>query len=107
MNAPPILTHINVFITLDSLVTNLVSINFDLANPLDVDLVIATVQSSAGVDGTNYAQFTQSFDNFVVPAHGTANSGMVPNVLLTQGAIASLAIIPLGVLDVFSAATAA
>ncbi|EEB97247.1 hypothetical protein MPER_03476 [Moniliophthora perniciosa FA553] len=35
-----LLQHINVFITLDSLITNLVSIDFDISNPLDADLVL-------------------------------------------------------------------
>ncbi len=39
------------------------------------------------------------------PRDKTVNSGVFPNVLLTQGAIASLAIIPLGVLDVQAGAT--
>ena len=67
---------------------------------------IAFTQVDSGVNGETFAHFDQGFDSFVVPAHGTANSGRVPNVLLTQGAIASLGIIPLGKLDVFSAVTA-
>ena len=67
---------------------------------------IAFTQVDSGVNGETFAHFDQAFDSFVVPAHGTANSGRVPNVLLTQGAIASLGIIPLGKLDVFSAVTA-
>ncbi|KAF8891683.1 hypothetical protein BD779DRAFT_1661547 [Infundibulicybe gibba] len=74
-------------------------------NPLDADLVLEFVQSDAGVNGEVFAQFGQAFDNFVVPPGQTVNSGDFPNVLLTQGAIASLDIIPLGILDVFSAST--
>ena len=59
----------------------------------------------SGVDGTTYAHFDQAFDSLVVPAGGTANSGTFGNVLLTQGALASLGIIPLGSLDVFCDAT--
>ena len=55
------------------------------------------------MNGDIYAHFDQAFDNFVVPAHGTANSGTFGNVLLTKGALASLGIIPLGKLDVASA----
>lgn len=105
MNAPKILTHINAFITLDTLLDNLISINFDLSNPLDADLNVQFVQVDSGVNGETFAHFDQAFDNFVVPAHGSANSGTFGNVLLTQGAIASLGIIPLGSLDVFAAQT--
>ena len=81
------------------------SINFDVANPLDADLDIKFVQNDASVDGSIYAHFDQPFDSFVVPAKGTANSGTFGNVLLTKGALASLAIIPLGYLDIASALT--
>ena len=66
---------------------------------------ITFTQVDAGLDGTIYAHFDQAFDSFVVPAHSTANSGTVKNVLLTQGALATLNIIGAGELDVFSAAT--
>jgi len=106
LNQPTFITHVNVYITLDSLVTNLVSIDFDIQNPLDTELVIEFVQSDSGVEGTTYAHFDQPFSSFVIPAKGTANSGKFDNVLLTQGAIASLDIIPLGYLDVSARSTA-
>jgi len=70
-----------------------------------VDLVLETVQCDGGVDGEVYAVFTQSFDNLVVPARGSVNSGIFYNVLLVQGAIKSLEIIPRLMLDVRTAAT--
>ncbi|KAJ6607775.1 hypothetical protein B0H10DRAFT_2227490 [Mycena sp. CBHHK59/15] len=105
LNQPNLITHVNVIITLDSLVTNIVSINFDMQNPLDTDLVVEFVQSDSGVNNETFAFFNQPIEGFVIPAHGTANSGQVNDVLLTQGAIASLDIIPLGVLDIQAAAT--
>ncbi|KAJ7668375.1 hypothetical protein DFH06DRAFT_1181491 [Mycena polygramma] len=105
MNQPNLITHVNVFITLDSLVTNIVSINFDMQNPLDADLVVEFVQSNSGEFNETFAFFAESIENFVIPAHGTANSGTINNVLLTQGAIASLAIIPDEKLDIQAAAT--
>ncbi|KAF9047294.1 hypothetical protein BJ165DRAFT_1464966 [Panaeolus papilionaceus] len=105
LNQPTFITAINVIITLDSLVTNIVSSQFTIANPLDADLVIDFVQADGGVNGEIFAQFSQGFDNFVVPAHGTASSGIFGNVLLPQGAIASLDIIPLGILDIASGVT--
>ncbi|KAI0035854.1 hypothetical protein K488DRAFT_76325 [Vararia minispora EC-137] len=105
LNSPPIITHVNVQIPLSALVDNLVDVNFDIANSLDTPITIEFVQSSSGVSGTTYALFDQPFTSFTIPAHGTANSGTFGNVLLTQGAIASLGIIPLGMLDVFSAVT--
>lgn len=68
-------------------------------------MTVKFTQVDSGVDGTTYAHFDQGFDSFVVPAGGTANSGTFGNVLLTQGALLSLGIIPLGSLDVFSVAT--
>ncbi|KAL0580357.1 hypothetical protein V5O48_000210 [Marasmius crinis-equi] len=100
-----LLQHIHVIITLDSLVTNLVSIDFDISNPLDTDLEILFLQSDGGVNGETYAHFEHAFSGFVVPAHSTVNSGTIDNVLLTQGALASLDIIPLGILDIFAAST--
>ncbi|KAJ7072466.1 hypothetical protein C8F01DRAFT_1299136 [Mycena amicta] len=121
LNQPNLITHINVYITLDSLVTNIVSIDFDVRTffrnfgsgayescrckiPLDTDLTLKHVQSDSGENNITYAFFATDLD-FTIPAHGTANSGPIENVLLTQGAIASLAIIPDEKLDLFAAAT--
>jgi hypothetical protein len=61
------------------------------------------VTSTAGINDTVYATFSHTFANpVVVPPFGTANSGIVPDVLLTQGAVASLDIIPLGFLDLIN-----
>jgi len=101
-----LISHINVFITVSTLLDNFVSIDIDITNPLDSDLTITFLQSDAGVNGEIYAHVDYAFETpFVVPAHSTANSGSIPNVLLVQGVIASLDIIPLGELDVFSAIT--
>lgn len=105
LNAPPILTHINVHIPLSAVVDSLVSIDFDIANPLDTDMHITFAQADAGVNGETFAHFDQPFTSFTIPARGTANSGRFGNVLLTKGAILSLPIIPLGRLDVFAATT--
>ncbi|GLB37240.1 putative protein of unknown function (DUF3712) [Lyophyllum shimeji] len=105
LNHPTFITHITVTITLDTLVTNYVSVNFDVHNPLDADLVIEFVQSDSGVNGVTYAQFSQPFSSFVIPPGQTVNSGDFGNVLLTQGAIASLDIIPLQRLDVSAKTT--
>ncbi|KAF8585455.1 hypothetical protein K439DRAFT_1043754 [Ramaria rubella] len=96
-----LVTQINVFITLDSLVTNLVSVNFDVKNPLPFEITIDQVSSQGLVNSIVFAEFTQQFpgSSFIVPPLGSANSGTFGNVLLTQGALNSLSIIPLGVLD--------
>jgi len=67
--------------------------------------VIKFVQSDGKLDGETFAHFDFAFDNFVIPPFSKVNSGPVPNVLLTQGATASLGIIPRGVLDIFAAQT--
>lgn len=79
--------------------------NFDVFNPFEADLVIEFVQSDSGVNGQVFAHFEQPFDNFVIPPGQTVNSGTFGNVLLTQGAIAALDIIPLGILDIGAANT--
>ncbi|GJJ06156.1 hypothetical protein Clacol_000345 [Clathrus columnatus] len=100
-----IILDTNVLISLESLEDNLVSVNFDVMNPTDADLVIQFVQADGIVDGTIFAHFDQAFDNFIVPKHGTANSGTFGNVLLPQGALNSLGIIPGGVLNISAAQT--
>ncbi|KAI0268735.1 hypothetical protein BC834DRAFT_651204 [Gloeopeniophorella convolvens] len=105
LDVPPLITHINVYVPLTAILDNLVSIDFDVANPLDTDMHIRFAQTDAGVDGTTWAHFDQSFSGFTIPAKTTANSGEFGNVLLTKGAIPSLVLIPLGHLDIFAAAT--
>ncbi|KAJ7631702.1 hypothetical protein DFH06DRAFT_1223951 [Mycena polygramma] len=95
-----LVTAINATITLDTLVTNLLSITFEAQNPLIFELTLDSVTSTAGINNTVYATFNHTFATpVVVPPLGKANSGVIPNVLLTQGAVASLDIIPLGFLD--------
>jgi hypothetical protein len=106
LNQPTFITQINVFILLHTFDDNLVDVDFDVHNPLDADLVIEFVQSDSGLNGEIFAQFSQAFDNFVIPAGQTVNSGRFPNVNLTQGIVASLDIVPAGILDAQAAATA-
>lgn len=106
VNSQPIITSVTVGISLETLVDNLVTASFTVYNPLDADFIVKSVQADGGVNGENYASFQQGFDSFVIPPGQTVSSGTFGNVLLTQGAIASLGIIPLGYLDIFSAATA-
>ncbi|KAF8135624.1 hypothetical protein EV363DRAFT_1429344 [Boletus edulis] len=105
LNAPPIITHLYTTITSSSLLTNEVELSFDIYNPLGADLVIEFVQADGLINGEIYAHFDQPFSNFVIPPGKTVNSGTFSHVVLTQGALASLGIIPLGYLDVQSVAT--
>ncbi|KAI6135778.1 hypothetical protein EV401DRAFT_1898270 [Pisolithus croceorrhizus] len=105
LNVPPIITHVYVTISLDSLVTNEVETSFDIYNPLDAHLVIEFVQADGMVDGEIYAHFDQAFSNYVIPPGQTVNSGTFGNVKLVKGALASLQIIPLGYLDIRTADT--
>ncbi|KAI0298570.1 hypothetical protein BC826DRAFT_1096594 [Russula brevipes] len=107
LKAPAIITHINAYIPLSALFDNLIDIDFDLANPFETEMHVKFAQVDAGVNGETYSHFDQPFTSFTVPAKSTANSGRFGNVVLTKGALASLPIIPLGHLDVFSAATVA
>ncbi|KAJ7164328.1 hypothetical protein C8R46DRAFT_901525 [Mycena filopes] len=113
-----LVTSIQVTLSLETLINNLVSVSFDgdflypsrrivrsrlrsvlAQNPLPFDLTLDRVRLSAGLNGTTYISFDQAVSNFVVPSRGTANSGTIPNVPLTQGIQASLAIIAFEELD--------
>ncbi|KAJ7612663.1 hypothetical protein FB45DRAFT_302356 [Roridomyces roridus] len=101
-----LVTQINTTITLDSLVTNLVSVNVEVQNPLPFELTLDTVSSTAGINNTVFASFNHTFSTgIVVPPFGKAQTGVIDNVLLTQGAVATLAIIPLGFLDLLEVDT--
>lgn len=121
---PPIITHLYATISLATLETNEVQLSFDVRthsltgamrttdertnqiyNPLGADLVIEYVQADGLVNGEIYAHFDQAFSNFVIPPGQTVNSGTFSNVVLTQGAYASLGIIPLGYMDVQAVST--
>ncbi|KAJ3932919.1 MAG: hypothetical protein NXY57DRAFT_893249 [Lentinula lateritia] len=109
--------NISALITLESLVTNLIeqvsrhilkaySEVFQKAqlgtvkNPLIIELTLDRVSSLAGINNTVYASFDHTFDPpVVVRPLGTADSGTIDDVLLVQGAINSLNIIPLEELD--------
>lgn len=88
------------------LTTSLVNLNdsldFQVQNPLPISLQILSINSTAGVDGNTFIAFTHSFEDFVIPAGGSASSGTVGNATLTEGVIATLDIIPEGILDVNS-----
>ncbi|KAJ3868577.1 hypothetical protein EV359DRAFT_77557 [Lentinula novae-zelandiae] len=88
-----LIKDIMVTITLDSLTTNEVTVNVDIFNPTDAELQVLAIQSTGSIDGTVYAQFSTTFDSYLIPAGQTVNSGEIDHVLLTQGAIASLGII--------------
>ncbi|KAH9486121.1 hypothetical protein JR316_0000185 [Psilocybe cubensis] len=92
---------INAFITLDSLTTNVISVNFDVKNPLPIELTLDSVSAVAGLNGTIFATFSHTFPapGLVVPPLATKNSGIINNVMLPQGAEASLVIVPFGILD--------
>ncbi|KAI6169518.1 hypothetical protein EDD17DRAFT_1748665 [Pisolithus thermaeus] len=111
LNVPPIITHVYVTISLDSLVTNEIEASFDASgpvkiyNPLDADLVIEFVQADGMVNGEIYTHFDQAFSNYVIPLGKTVNSGTFGNVKLVKGALESLQIIPLGYLDIQTADT--
>ncbi|KAG6908393.1 hypothetical protein DXG01_004822 [Tephrocybe rancida] len=105
LNQPTFITQVFATVSLASLDNNMISVNFDVHNPLDAELVLEFVQSDSGVEGLTYASFGHAFESFVVPPGQTVNSGNFGNVFLTQGAVAALAIIPLGVLDIFAATT--
>ncbi|KAF7347185.1 hypothetical protein MVEN_01473200 [Mycena venus] len=64
-----LVTQINATITLDTLVTNLLSINFEAQNPLFFELTLDSVSSTAGINDTVYATFNHTFATPVVLLH--------------------------------------
>ncbi|KAG1742190.1 hypothetical protein EDB19DRAFT_1702736 [Suillus lakei] len=105
LNVAPIISHLYPEITLATLVTNEINLSFDITNPLDAELEILFVQADGLINGEIYAHLDQAFSSFVIPPKQTVNSGKFGNVKLVKGALASLPIIPLGYLDIQSAAT--
>jgi len=96
-------SHIDITITLNTLVTNYVSVSFDAQNPVPVDVTVTRISAIAGINNASYVSFDQEFTNFTLPASGAGSSGTFSNVFLTQGAIATLNIIPQGSLDIQNA----
>ncbi|KAK0234086.1 hypothetical protein IW262DRAFT_132017 [Armillaria fumosa] len=98
-----VVSHINVNLTLEGLAANLANLSFTASNPLIVEITLDRVTVSAGVSGVEYISFDHTFeDPVVVPILGTADSGVIENVALTQGAVATLNIIPDGFLDLLN-----
>ncbi|KAK0465968.1 uncharacterized protein EV420DRAFT_1636524 [Desarmillaria tabescens] len=98
-----LVTSISVTMTLESLVTNLADLSFNVTNPLLVEITLDHVVVSAGTDSTKYISFDHTFDDpIVVPIRGTASSGVIENVSLTQGGLATLNIVSQGSLDLIN-----
>ncbi|KAK0495815.1 hypothetical protein EDD18DRAFT_1167509 [Armillaria luteobubalina] len=88
-----LVSGITVTMTLDSLVTNLATVSFNASNSQLVEISLDRVAMSAGVDGTEYLTFDHTFeDPVVVPILGTADSGDISNVQLTQGGLGTITI---------------
>ncbi|KAG7451926.1 uncharacterized protein BT62DRAFT_926124 [Guyanagaster necrorhizus] len=97
------ITGINVTITLEDLVTNLADLSFNVSNPNPFEITIDRIVVAAGVDSTEYISFDYTFeDPVVVPLFGTANSGDIEDVTLTQGGLATLNTVSLGYLDLLN-----
>ncbi|KAK0500964.1 hypothetical protein EDD18DRAFT_1348401 [Armillaria luteobubalina] len=98
-----VVSHFGVTLTLDSLVTNLANLSFTASNPLIVEITLDRVAVSAGVGGVEYISFDHTFETpVIVPLLGTADSGVIENVALTQGGLATLNIVPDGFLDILN-----
>ncbi|KAF9535628.1 hypothetical protein CPB83DRAFT_872460 [Crepidotus variabilis] len=98
-----LVTDLNAYITTQTLVDNKISIDVNLKSPLIIELTIDRIVSSAGLNGTIYSTFDHTFEKPVVlPPQKKVNTGRIPDVLLTQGALASLDIIQYGIMDLYS-----
>ncbi|KAG6878029.1 hypothetical protein C0993_000569 [Termitomyces sp. T159_Od127] len=79
------------------------TLDLEAKNPLPFELSIDRVVTSAGLNGTVFAEFDHTFSTpFVIGPLATANSGIFGDVSLPRGANASLAIIPVGALDLLN-----
>ncbi|KAK0184707.1 hypothetical protein F5146DRAFT_1006422 [Armillaria mellea] len=93
----------DVFTLLDSLITNLANLSFTVSNPLIIEITLNCVAISAGVSGIKFISFTHTFeDPVIVPILGMADSSLIENVVLTQGGLTTLNIIPEGFLDLLN-----
>lgn len=108
-----IVTHINVYLTIETITTGLsnlllggatlpvVEIDLTARNELGTNLYITALQTSAKIAGTKPvdannpdARVSFTFPTaFSVPAKGTSSSVRVPNVVLPKGLLASLPVI--------------
>ncbi|KAK0434780.1 hypothetical protein EV421DRAFT_2039435 [Armillaria borealis] len=71
--------------------------------PLIVEITLDRVAVSAGIGGVEYISFDHTFeDPVVVPILGTADSGVIENVALTQGGLTTLNIVPDGFLNLLN-----
>ncbi|KAK0234081.1 hypothetical protein IW262DRAFT_131794 [Armillaria fumosa] len=98
-----LVSNISVTIALESLVTNLADLSFNVTNPLLVELTLERVVLSAGINTTEYISFDHTFeDPVVVPILGTTDSGIIEDVALTQGGLETLNIVSLEYLDLIN-----
>ena len=73
-------------------------------NELTSAVTISQINAKIGVLGIPILSFDHNFgSSFVVPASGTANSGNITNVTLTEGVLSAVQIILLPSLDVIGA----
>ncbi|KAI5121390.1 hypothetical protein M0805_003162 [Coniferiporia weirii] len=74
------------------------------ASPLPlIELTIDQASAQLGTNGTTFFSFNQTFTDFVIPGLSSANSGTIPNVALTQGALETLNVLSVDELDIISA----
>ncbi|KAK0461588.1 hypothetical protein IW261DRAFT_1428325 [Armillaria novae-zelandiae] len=86
-----LVSNIGVTIALESVVANLADLSFNVANPLLVELTLERVVLFAGINTTEYIYFNHTFeDPIVVPIVGTAESGIIEDVVLTNGRLTGL-----------------
>ncbi|PBK90060.1 hypothetical protein ARMGADRAFT_1032659 [Armillaria gallica] len=118
-----LVSNITVTMTLDSLVTNLATfekriiqryvpvinllvpqfLTVAVTNDRLVEITLDRVAMSAGVNGTVYLSFDHTFeDPVVVPILGTADSGDITDVQLTQGGLGTLNIVSSGQLNLLN-----
>ncbi|KAF9011317.1 hypothetical protein BDQ17DRAFT_1538034 [Cyathus striatus] len=97
-------TEITAFLTLQSIVTNRISVAVQLQNLLPLELTIDSLALTAGSNNSALLTFEQAFTSpgLVIPLLSQQNTGTIPNVVLPQGALPLFAVTPLAQLDILS-----
>ncbi|OCB90181.1 hypothetical protein A7U60_g2643 [Sanghuangporus baumii] len=97
-------SQLNIEMSVLTLLLNTASLNFDVVTPVPlVEITVDRMSAQIGTQGTPFFSFNQTFSNFVLSGLNPINSGIVPNVELTQGALQTLNVISNTRFDILSA----
>ncbi|KAL5519946.1 hypothetical protein ACEPAG_1606 [Sanghuangporus baumii] len=96
-------SQLNIDMSVLTLLLNTASLNFDVTPVPLVEITVDGMSAQIGTQGTPFFSFNQTFSNFVLSGLNPINSGIVPNVELTQGGLQTLNVISDTTFDILSA----